>query len=457
MTRKVVISILFILLVVFAGNASARYFVGHLGGGDAYWGTFGSWTDDGATPAAPPTAAMTATVINVPGYGPTINAAGAVAATVAVGDWGWNGSLTVTSAGVLTTPLLGLTYTGLTGTITNSGTINVTGTGWVFNCGSGSNLINMNGGAINVTGDFRLDDNNGTSHINLYGGTITAGTFQLAGNGNHTMDITAGTLISGGDLTGGLDYMTGPSCLITAYGGWGEVEYSFNGSTTTVTATPTYINASARTVAWDTLGGNRQWDRAMNWYSGSGSMWDRAVPRAVDNALISWKAVDANSPILGTGQAADVNDVFIGNDAVDAVKKATLTVAGGTLDCNTLYLGKASASDDVNRPAHLQLDAGTINAVAFDGNPEKSSIDIEAGVLILTGNYTLDIEYLVSLGKITAYGGDGCISADYNVGTGKTTVRASDTVLLGDFNADCTVDLDDLMVMAGNWLKNSTN
>jgi hypothetical protein len=283
--KKVIVSMCIIALLVCAGNAPARMWVGNLGTGDGIsWNSNGNWSDDGVNPVPAPTATDNVQAINIPGYGPTVNAAGAVANQVDVGTWGWNGTLTVTSAGNLAAGFLtvagdaGLTgavtnagtissTSGLqlgingagtltnsgtmtvgslaaglginansSGVLTNSGTINVTGTGWFVVGFDGYGEINMNGGAINVGSDIKFGLNaTGSSHINLYGGTITAaGGLGLNGNGLNTMNITEGIMIGAGDSTVGALWMASVG-LITAYGGTGIVHADYNTGTNQTT------------------------------------------------------------------------------------------------------------------------------------------------------------------------------------------------------------------------------
>jgi hypothetical protein len=267
----------------------------------------------------------------------------------------------------------------------------------------------------------------------------------MDGSPQDTIDITAGTFIAPGNDVGGVNWLADID-RITAYGGWGIVNASTDGTNITVTASPGLYNTEpAKDVFWLGNGYAKDWDRVLNWYAPTTPAIN-AVPRAIDNAIIADAAADPNIPVIMSGQAAVANNVIIGSGTL-----ATLIVDGGTLTCNVINVGGAGL-------AHLQLDSGTVTAIDFVGNVANGTIDIEAGVLILDGDEKATIDYLFSTGNITAYNGSGCVWADYNVtNAGKTTVKAYPTVLTGDLNGDCWVNLKDFAILAGNWLENSIN
>jgi hypothetical protein len=423
------------------------YWIGNLGTGDGInWNSWGNWAVDGV-PSAPPTAATAALAINVPGYGPTISTAGAEAKSVEIGTWGWDGTLTVESAGTLAVSEnvdLGIT-TGNTGTLTNSGDIDIADALYIGDANdSGAGTVNMNGGTLDVAGTVHLAAYTGISHINLDGGTITAGGLDMDGSPQDTIDITAGTFIAPGNDVGGVNWLAGLD-RITAYGGWGIVNASTDGTNITVTASPgAYNTAPAMDVSWLGSGYAKDWDRAVNWFAPTTPDPINAVPRAIDNAIIAGAAAAPNIPIIMSGQAAVANDVIIGAGTL-----ATLIVDGGTLTCNELSIGWAGY-------AHLQLNAGTVTAVDLELYDAQATMDFEEGVLIITGDEKAEIDWMISIGKITAYDGAGCVWVDYSVtNPGKTTVKAYDAVLAGDLNGDCWVNLKDFAILAGNWLESS--
>jgi hypothetical protein len=127
------------------------------------------------------------------------------------------------------------------------GTIDV---GTMFRCSDyGTANLSMTGGSINVAETFYMirrgsrGDEDTAGHVQLDGGTIIAGDFQIDPEESGwpaTMDITGGMLIVSGDKT---DIINGyvADGWITAYGGIGTVLSDYNLTTpdkTTVWAVP---------------------------------------------------------------------------------------------------------------------------------------------------------------------------------------------------------------------------
>jgi hypothetical protein len=134
------------------------------------------------------------------------------------------------------------------------GELNMTGgtisVGTMFRCSDyGKANLYMTGGSINVAEIFYIvrrgsrGDDDTAGHVQLDGGTITAGDLQIDPEDSGwpaTMDITGGTLIISGDRT---DIINGyvADGWITAYGGTGTVLSDYNVTTTdktTVWAVP---------------------------------------------------------------------------------------------------------------------------------------------------------------------------------------------------------------------------
>jgi len=185
---------------------------------------------------------------------------------VDVGFWGNHGTLTVEAGGSLsidTYLLIGelssdtgtvinhgeiisggdIRFRGAANTMLNTGTITCGGNfqmgvttnsaseftntgdmtcdGWFSLSEASSNSIpvfNMNGGTVNIAGDLIMSDT-GRGHINLNGGTITAGHLAFLGNSNYTINVAGGTLVAPGDHTAGLNGMVDLG-LITAFNGY---------------------------------------------------------------------------------------------------------------------------------------------------------------------------------------------------------------------------------------------
>ncbi len=105
---------------------------------------------------------------------------------------------------------------------------------WVGN--NSSATLNMSGGSVSLSTDRLYIGRFGNGgHVQLDGGTLSAPDLYIAPSGA-SLDITAGTLVLSGDKTAVINAQVNLGS-ITAYGGSGTVVVSYNGSTTTVTAT----------------------------------------------------------------------------------------------------------------------------------------------------------------------------------------------------------------------------
>jgi len=285
-----------VAIALTATNASARLFGGTTYGGDGTWQGANNWSDDWTGPAPTPDAATPVDIIDV-GGNVTVAAPGAVAGSVSVGVFGWNGRIDVAAAGDLSVTGNMLFQSSLTGTVVNEGQINVgglvafqdgfgilenngtfnaagqtvylanTGTSdtTLINTGSitagtlylsvaGTSQFDMNGGTVDVS-SFQMVEG-GTGHLNLHGGTITTSAFGVNGNGGYTIDVTGdGKLIADGDHTGGLDWMIGAG-LITGDAGVDAV-YDIGTGKTTLSVIPEPATLSLVAL----LGGGMLWIR----------------------------------------------------------------------------------------------------------------------------------------------------------------------------------------------------
>ena len=209
------------------------------GNGNRAWGTAANWSG-----SVVPTGADKAAVRNTAVSGPIIaSGTNAVANTVVVGDWSsTNDTINMTGGSLTVNDWFVLAYgpTSNHGTFTmTGGTVSVGGAMYVGNTGTSVGVLDISGGTINVTGVLGIAQVTGsTGDVFLDGGTISCGSLNMTSGG--AMDITAGTLIVNGDATSTINgYIS--SSLITAYGGAGTVNVSYNtpnAGKTTVTGTP---------------------------------------------------------------------------------------------------------------------------------------------------------------------------------------------------------------------------
>jgi len=147
----------------------------------------------------------------------------------------------------------------------------------------------------------------------------------------------------------------------------------------------------------------------------------------------------SDSTFSNTGDinVAGVMYTTVGGNSVINMNSGTATVGGtlflthanggtGTFNMNDGVVN-AGALDLVQTvgTGHLNLHGGTINAPGLnvDGNA-NNTIDITEGVLITSGDRTGGLDWMASIGVITAYGGAGTVVSEWNEGLNQTTLYA---------------------------------
>jgi hypothetical protein len=456
-----------VCLLVLAGNALAIHWDGGAGAGDPNWSAALNWC-----PNVVPISSDWVAAINVPGYGPTIDNPGAVAANVQVGTWGYDGELTVTSTGALTVNAENdpfgdfiIAYNaGHTGVVYNEGDIDVGG--WMYVGHNGNGLLEMNGGTIDIVGNLSIGNSGPTSvgHINFHGGTVTTEGLILSGSGSCTANFTEGVLIAKGADVEGINFLIGQGYW-TAYSGGGDVmvdDGNINPGYVTVWAEP-------GPAQWDgnAGAGNPNWNVATNWSIDSvptGTVDVHAVVYPVPGygpTIANLGAVartvkvsscwgwDGELTVTPSGSLTVVNsggdgegDLIIAYNAentgvldnegaiivggcmyVGFNGDGLLNMDGGTIDINdTLDIAGYSGT------GHINFHGGVVTAENFDLSLDGSSTaDFTEGVLIVSGNHTDDIEWLAGACLFTAYGGTGTVMYDYgSTNPGCTTVWGND-------------------------------
>ncbi len=289
--------------------------------GDGLWKTPGNWSF-GFVPDCTSPYFDKAKLNLMPG--PLIESTTAAKANwIACGDGG-TGGMHMTGGTLTVGIALGDTWIILgygasdTGTFTiDGGTI--TTADRVFIGFQGTGTLNMNGGIFNIGGTFGVGNNDaaattGKGTVNLAGGTINvAGTFVMSTPAGCVgkIDITNGTLNLAGDKrTIVQSYID--AGYITAYGGTGNVNVSYDTINTTVTG-------------------------AINLYKAK-------VPQPANNdsnvppyATVSWMA----------GLGAISHDIYLGTDT-NSVRDANTSTAG-------IYQGTQSVDVNSFNPTSLQL------------------------------------------------------------------------------------------------------
>jgi hypothetical protein len=145
--------------------------------------------------------------------------------------------------------------------------------------------------------------------------------------------------------------------------------------------------------------------------------------------------------------------------------------SGGTFNCPPSSGGGGGIvligwidDDDVplnpNRFGYIEIEEGTMYAqdiwVRYN-SPDSGQINILWGQLILAGDKTSTgtgrIPTLVSAGIIVADGGDGTVEFEYDADMDQTVVTASNVRPKADVTGDYIVDINDMMIVANDWLK----
>ncbi len=171
---------------------------------------------------------------------------------------GWGaagGTLRIADGGNLTTTegWSGVGYDN-TGTliVETGGVANFGGHLWIgFNDGA-DGILQIDGGEVTVNGDFGLateSSSDGTGTLNLNSGTLNLDRWTTVDNiiTGSSMDITAGTLIIGGEYVSKIE----GAAEITAYGGTGTITATYDEDTdkTTVTAAPEAIAPTVESIS----------------------------------------------------------------------------------------------------------------------------------------------------------------------------------------------------------------
>lgn len=205
--------------------------------GNGLWSESANWTG-GVVPNS-----TNKVVFNVSGARACLLSNAVSAGQVVIGDNGPGGTLIVTNGGSLTTSPTDWSAVGYNNTallvLENGGSVSFGNHLWVgFDPGSDGTLL-MNGGTVSVGQMFGLGWNGGTGTAQINGGTLSLAQWDGVNSikGASVLDIGAGTVvIAGNQITSVESYIS--SGKITGYGGTGMVSNYFNGTTTTLTASP---------------------------------------------------------------------------------------------------------------------------------------------------------------------------------------------------------------------------
>jgi hypothetical protein len=377
------------------------------------------------------------------------------------------GTMTVQSGGTLNVG--NILYHGniANGTSDISGTVNVGShlwTGWTAGT-TGTIKIN-NGGVLNVSGMLGLNWQNNGAVGYVYvndGGVLNLSQIDPTGKsiqGTSVLNISgSGRVTIPGDFTNVMSAYTNAG-RITAYGGLGTVgiDYdSMNAGMTTLFAiageiplTETFWNPAANPS------GTGKWNERTNWtgFVRPGAITKvnfnvvGAIACTVANAAVAdyvimgengpggtliitnggsltcggnnWTVLGYNSNALMVvedgGSASFGFQLWIG---LDPGSDGTLIMNGGTVSVTDMFgLGWQGGKGTA------RINGGTLNLSQMVQITGDSVLDVAGtGKVVISGDYSYEVENAVALGQITANGGTGTVAVDYNnLNIGKTTI-----------------------------------
>ena len=236
MCKKHVCLITVILLVSVVGNALADTDWNNVGG-DRDWDNVSNW--DFGVPDSADKVGIRASIV-----GPIIDTGTtAVTGKVVCGDWGNTDAIDITDGSLATNGWFILGYGA-----SDDGTFNVSGGTTTVSTHmdvgyKGAGHINMTSGTVTVNGTFgismNIEGNASSGDVHLDGGTISCASISIQTGGS--MDITGGTLIVDGDVTGMINIYKGDGRMTAHDGTWWVIcDYGVTtAGKTTVTASDT--------------------------------------------------------------------------------------------------------------------------------------------------------------------------------------------------------------------------
>jgi len=473
MFRKMICLASFVVVLCLVGDVQATTWTD--AGPDHLWSTPTNW-DSGTLP----TFADSVRISMLPG--PIIANKGAVNDYIRVGDQAI-GDLTVDGGTLTTTRWIEVGYNeGSNGTVNmNSGTI--TAVSLVVGL-SGSGTLNMTGGTITVMSNFLIAKKpTATGHVNLDGGIITAKVFEMRRQAGSvgTMDVGGGTLIIDGDklslVQGFID-----NGWITASAGYGSLQLDYNvtneGQTTLKAvhflnpnpadgglASPGEVELSWTlpdpcvpgqpvpvdvyfTDDWEALYSFTD-PAAMQVVSKQDvtSVVVQTQPKtryywAVDTYVDSTAEFPVFGPIFSFFADNMPPEVDAGTDVATWLEEGV--VRTGNLDATITDDGAISPYTVQWTVVSEPNDPNSPDAVIADTSAEDTSITLSA-----LGEYVLQLE--VFDGEYTS--SDTVTINVYNDRVEATWSLPDYEPLVGDLNGDCRVDIDDMLLLLENWLK----
>jgi hypothetical protein len=340
--------------------------------GNGWWNESANWTGSQVANST------NKVVFNVPGARACVVNGAASAGQVVAGDNGPGSTIIVTNGGSLVTSATNWSAIGYNNTnlmvVESGGAVGFGFQLWIgFASGSDGTLL-MNGGTVTVTNMFGLGWNGGKGTARINGGTLRLLAWDGANSikGASVMDIGAGTVvINGNQATSVSNFIS--SGKIIGYGGTGTVSNYFNGSTTTLTATPGGEPPTTNVISIPVIKLVNS-NVVISWPTSAVYYVLQSAPNL--GAPVVWKTV-TNSVITSSG----TNQVTLNLSGQQSFFRLTSGVDASTMNQKLLmgYQGWFSAPGDgsaQNSWVHwFKNNTPTANNANFDLWPDLSELD----------------------------------------------------------------------------------
>lgn len=485
MLKKVNLLVMLFLSTVLIGSVFAATWSD--GGSDHLWNTAANWSG-GTVPGSGEDV-----FINTGVEGPIIDSTvAAEAAVIRLGGNGTTDNITIAGGSLNSGHLILGEGNGSDVTVDMSGGSLTIASLWAGNNGDGT--FTMTGGTIVITGEQLYVSRFGTGqgYVYLDGGTITSPGVYMAGG---LIDITGGTLILNGNVTGTISTYEGNG-WITAYSGRGTIECDYNISNpgkTTVTA-----NGDGLEKAWSPTPSDDAEDvpidAVLSWLPGSGAI-NHDVYLGTNPGSLSLVSEDQTELSYNPGTLLYGKSYYWRIDEFDGV-----TTWEGDVWQFTTTNGKASNPSPNNGAEGVAIDAvlswsptpqalsqdvyfGTTNPPAFVQNQPGATYTPPGDLAMATTYYwridgvngddvwegdvwsfTTDLgkaenpspangEGVMDSGDIILNWTAGSTATSHNVYLGTSFNEVNNAMpAAGDLNLDGEADMDDLSVLTGQWL-----
>ena len=338
--------------------------------------------------------------------------------------------------------------------INTTGALNVTGTLRIGNDGGSVGVMNLESGAVILShtvtvwgaDETHIGHGGGTATLNIAGGSLSASRNFRLGNdrGNGTINISAGSLT----ITGTDDVFIGRdkgTAVVNQSGGVVEFNHNTfiaNGNNQSDPTTGTYnLSAGALNVKREFVIGR---EGANGTHTGTLNMTGGTITKTGDEKMIVGHN-NAKGFVVHSGGTINVNnnELFIGNENAGAQGTYTLSGTGALNVANELVVGRESGTGTLNVNGGTLTTSGNGNMYIGRRNGTGTlnqtagviSVNREFGVgtrddnKIGTGTYNLSDTGVITVANNLFVGKEQGSSGDLNMTGG--TMSTSDKLMIG--------------------------